>query len=551
MKDMELKYEETDVLVIGSGAAGLRAAIEARKHKVEVSILSKTPIAWGSCTTYAAAGFTAAIGDFSRQEHFKQTVESGKYLNDTELVEILVNESPHRLPELRDYGVNIIPRPKGYHCEGRSPVCGLEIIKPLVKTAQDLGIKLYERVMIVDLLNNADSVIGALGFDISKGVFLAFKTKSIILASGGAGALYQNNDNPERITGDGYAMAYRSGALLQDMEFVQFYPLGLSAPGLPTMILPPSLADFGCFLNINNEDIISKYNITEKPYVIRSRDSLSRALYLEIIKGHGLNNSVFLDLTHIDDEMEKQILARGDAFGSMRDILIQKLRGKEKPLQISPLCHHFMGGLRINGLCETNILGLFAAGEVTGGIHGANRLGGNALSEAIVFGARAGHQAAIYAESIEEQFDFEGAEKRKKEIQDYFGSTSVGKIQCITVRREIKHIMWEKAGIVRNKEDLETALEELRKIRQENLAHLQVKKNRDFLLALEIINGLLVGEMIVMSALLRTESRGVHYRSDYPHQNNREWHKHILIKMNEDNTSAYPILTIEDIPPPS
>jgi succinate dehydrogenase/fumarate reductase flavoprotein subunit len=387
-------------------------------------------------------------------------------------------------------------------------------------------------------------VIGALGFDISKGVFAIFKAKSIVLAAGGAAALYQNNDNPERITGDGYAMAYRSGALLQDMEFVQFYPLGLVTPGLPIMILPPSLADFGHIINANDEDLINKYNITEKPLVLCSRDTLSRALYIEISAGRGLDDSVFLDLTHIDDETEKEILALGDAFDSMRDILTQKLKRKEKPLQISPLCHHFMGGLKINGRCETNIMGLYAAGESTGGVHGANRLGGNALSEAIVFGARAGYQAAIYAKSMEDDLDFDldEVEKQKREIKDFFS----GEMQCKTIRTAIKKTLWQKAGIVRNKEDLETALEDFQQIREENLTQLQVDKKREFRDALEIMNGLLVGELIVRSALLRTESRGTHYRSDYPQANDQEWLKHIVIKK-----STYPVLTLEEVFPPS
>jgi fumarate reductase (CoM/CoB) subunit A len=547
MKNMEMKSAVTDVLIIGSGAAGLRAAIEARKEKVQVSLVSKTTMAWGSCTVYAGAGFTAAIGDFSTQNHFKETLDSGKNLNEKELVEIMVNESPQRLPELREFGVDLISRPRGYHCEGRTPVWGLEITKPLTKTAQGLGVKLYERVMIIDFIITDNSVVGALGFDIMNGDFLSFKTKSIVLASGGAGALYQNNDNPERITGDGYAMAYRSGALLQDMEFVQFYPLGLAAPDLPTMILPPSLADFGHFLNANNEDILTKYNITEKPLAQRSRDSLSRALYLEINKGFKSKNPVFLDLRDIDDEMEKEILARGDAFGSMRDILIHKLKRKQTPLQISPLCHHFMGGLKINGNCETNVRGLYAAGEVTGGIHGANRLGGNALSDTIVFGARAGYEAASYAKSIKDHFNLEGVEERKKEIQNYFMSKLSGKIACKNVRNDMKEIMWKKVGIVRTKEDLEFALEELQKINEENLPQLQVSKNRDFLEALEIMNGLIVGELIARAALLRTESRGAHYRSDYPEQNNQNWLKHIIIKKNENEKTPYPLLSYEDI----
>ena len=364
--------------------------------------------------------------------------------------------------------------------------------------------------------------------------------------------MFQRHDNPRRMLGDGYALALNAGAVLQHMEFVQFYPLGLAEPGLPTMILPPSVADFGRFLNAKDEDIAAKYNVTEKPLAQRSRDKLSRALYLEISKGFQTSDSVFLDLTQINDEKERQMLARGDAYGSTRDILIHKVKIKEKPIRISPLCHHFMGGLIINCSCETNIRGLYAAGEVTGGIHGANRLGGNALSVAIVFGARAGQHAARYAKSVEaSQLDLETANKMKKKMEDYFSNNQKEAVSCRTIKTTIKEIMWEKVGIIRNKENLEGAIVDLQRIGEENLPRLHVSKNREFLEALEIMNGLVVGEIVAKSALFRNESRGAHYRSDYPERNDKIWLKNIVIKKNEDKESPHPVIITKDVPPPS
>lgn len=523
---MNIRHKKADVLVVGGGAAGLRAAIEAQKHSVKTLLVSKTPICFGSCTTYSGAFFSAVHGH-SIEKQFKNTLESGKGLNNQELAEILVREARSRILELKNFGVRLYANPGGYICKGKPPVWGLEITKPLVRVAQSLGVKIYDRMIVLDLIKKESTIVGALGFDIRHGEFLALEATSVILATGGAGALYSRSDNPVHTTGDGYALAYHAGAALQDMEFVQFYPLGTAEPNLPVYILPALLADSGRILNKNSENIIQKYYIKDAPVAMHARDLLSRAIFLEILKGRGVNKSVLLDLTQVSREQLNMCAL------SMKDILLRRFKIRKRPIHISPLCHYFMGGIKVNHRCETDVNGLYAAGEVTGGIHGANRLGGNALSDAIVFGARAGQYAAEKARLMKKhQTDLEGFRERKKRLESLFHDKprrgKKPKIIRMTIRRE----MWGKVGIVRSKETLEEVLEEFQKTREEILPNLCIERPRECMDVVEVMNGLDVAEMVARSALYRTESRGAHYRTDYPQQNDKSWLRNIIIRKN-------------------
>ena len=243
--------------------------------------------------------------------------------------------------------------------------------------------------MASDLLIEEGKAVGALGFDFHRGKFLGLGAKAIILANGGGGALYQRHDNPVRITGDGYALAFHAGCQLRDMEFVQFIPPGVAEPGKPTILIAPSLCDAGRVINSLGEDILNKYQITEKPVAVRSRDLFSQAIFMEEAEGR----EVFLDLRAVSEEE----WPRDNMAHSQRDLLMRNFSCSQKPIRISPMCHHFMGGVVADPKGMTEIPGLFAAGEVVGGVHGANRMGGNALDEVLVFGHRAGEAAAEWA----------------------------------------------------------------------------------------------------------------------------------------------------------
>lgn len=527
-----MKQFKVDVLVVGGGGAGLRAALEAREGGVDVALVSKTPLGLGSCTAYSGAGFTAAVNDFSVDQHFDYTMKSGRHINSRELVSVLVRESSRRILELKDLGVKVYASGRGYHCLGSPPVWGLEITKPLASAVRKSGVRIWEGVVIVDLLVEEGFVVGALGFDFRSGDFIVFEARSVVLATGGAGAMYLRSDNPIHTMGDGYAMASRLLVELQDMEFVQFYPLGANEPGLPKWILPPFLADAGRMVNAEGEDIVEKYAVTEKPVAVRARDLLSRAIFLEVSDGRGVDDSVLLDLTQIGLEREEEIAGRDPIFATMRAALLRRFRIKERPVRITPVCHHFMGGIRINARCETNVKGLYAAGEVTGGVHGANRLGGNALSDVMVFGARAGYYAAVNCSSTGQPgLDVEVAEDGKARLVALLSDRpSRRTIDPGAVRRMVQETMWRKAGIVRIRESLEEALQELRRIREDLLPKIKTGGAGEFMEAIEVMNGLTVGEVVVRSALCRTESRGSHYRADYPSQDDRQWRKNVIMK---------------------
>ena len=271
---------------------------------------------------------------------------------------------------------------------GKAPAWGNPIVEVLKKTAQDRGISLHPWIMIFDLVKDGGKIIGALGFNFRTGKPIGFSARAIILANGGGGAIYPRNDNPVRTTGDGYSLAYKAGCVLRDMEFVQFIPIGLAEPGKPGNLLAPSLADAGKVVNSQGEDILRKYGIFDKPVAVRCRDTFSRAVAFEEREG----KEVYLDLRFLTASTWP-----GDHMAlSQREMLARIYSCKEKPLRISPTCHFFMGGIAATMNGKTGIPGLFAAGEVVGGVHGANRMGGNALSEIFVFGYRAGKEAGSW-----------------------------------------------------------------------------------------------------------------------------------------------------------
>ena len=378
-----------DILVIGAGAAGLRSAIEAKVQGLDVAILSKTSLGKGCCTSVSGAGFSAALGNMTKDEHFKNTLRIGRGTNSRKLVKILTNEAPNRILELKNFNVTIHISDGLATCKRKPPGLGLEITLPLLAYAEKMGVKSYDHRMVIDLMKEDYTVSGAIAYNSLVGEIEIFHSKATILATGGGGGLYGNSDNPTHITGDGYVLAVNAGATIQDIEFVQFYPMGLVA----TLIVPSSLADDGKILNKLGEEIPQKYGINDRPIAIRCRDQLSRAIFLEIRKGLGVNNSVLLDLTELDDEAWNV----NSLTQSWKTMLVENFRSYDKPVPIRPVCHHFMGGILINEECETGVPGLFAAGEVTGGIHGANRMGGNALSDTLVFGAIAGQNAVMFA----------------------------------------------------------------------------------------------------------------------------------------------------------
>jgi len=541
---MEIKTISTDVLIIGSGGAGSRAAIEVDDAGLKATIVSKGLSFRSGCTGMAEGGYNAVFKtvdkDDSIEAHFKDTMKGGSFLNDEKLVEILVKESPKRLVDLENYGAlfdrkengEIDQRPFGGQtyrrtcCQGDRT--GAELLNALKEEIIRRDIECIEEVMITSLITDDDQVIGATGLDLKDSSLIYFKAKSVILASGGAGQLYPVTSNTFQKNGDGYAISYRAGADLVDMEQIQFHPTGMVAPESKKGVLVTEAvrAEGGKLINSEGERFMSKY--APEKMELATRDVVARSIYQEIIEGRGTENGgVYLDISHLDDDyIDEKLETMVLQFENVGvDI-------KHGPIEVAPTAHHFMGGLKINTDASTSLKNLFGAGEVCGGVHGANRLGGNALADTQVFGKISGVSASEAAKSTELKSNDEQVQLEADRIQNLIKE---GSIKPQEFKENIKRLMWEKVAIVREEKTLNEALKELQEM-QEDLVNLNVsdKKqyNTELVTALEVINMVEICILTVKSAILRRESRGAHFRSDFP-QTDDNWKKSIVMSKNK------------------
>ena len=541
---MEIKTISTDVLIIGSGGAGSRAAIEVDDAGLKAIIVSKGLSFRSGCTGMAEGGYNAVFKtvdkDDSIDAHFNDTLKGGSYLNDKRLVEILVNESPKRLIDLENFGAlfdrqesgEIDQRPFGGQTYRRTCYqgdrTGAELLNALKEEIIRRDIECIEEVMITSLITQDDQVIGATGLNLKDSSLIYFKTKSVILASGGAGQLYPVTSNTFQKNGDGYAIAYRAGANLVDMEQIQFHPTGMVAPESKKGVLVTEAvrAEGGKLINKDGERFMSKYS--PEKMELATRDVVARSIYQEIIEGRGTESGgVYLDISHLDDDyIDEKLETMVLQFENVGvDI-------KHGPIEVAPTAHHFMGGLKINTDASTSLKNLFGAGEVCGGVHGANRLGGNALADTQVFGKIAGVSASEAAKATELKTDEEQVNEEASRIE---GLIKKGTIKPQEFKNKIKNLMWEKVAIVREEKTLNEALGQLQEM-QKDLENLDVgdKKqyNADLVTALEVINMVEICILTVKSAILRRESRGAHFRSDFP-ETKDEWKKSIIMGKNK------------------
>ena len=541
---MEIKTISTDVLIIGSGGAGSRAAIEVDNAGLKATIVSKGLSFRSGCTGMAEGGYNAVFKavdkDDSIDAHIFDTLKGGSYLNDKKLVEILVNESPKRLIDLENYGAlfdrqesgEIDQRPFGGQSFRRTCYqgdrTGAELMNALKEEIIKRDIECIEEVMITSLVTGGDEVIGATGLNLKDSSLIYFKAKSTILASGGAGQLYPVTSNTFQKNGDGYAISYRAGADLVDMEQVQFHPTGMVSPKSKRGVLVTEAvrAEGGILLNSEGERFMSRY--APEKMELATRDVVARSIYQEIIEGRGTENGgVYLDISHLDDDyidetLETMVL-QFENIGM--DIKIG-------PIEVAPTAHHFMGGLKINTDASTSLKNLFGAGEVCGGVHGANRLGGNALADTQVFGKIAGESASKACKNTELKTNDEQVNQEASRIDSLIKK---GSIKPKEFKDNIKNLMWENVAIVRDEKTLNEALKQLLEM-QNDLDNLDVgdntQYNTDLVTALEVINMVEICILIVKSAILRRESRGAHFRSDFP-ESIDEWKKSIIINKKE------------------
>ena len=523
-----MKHIFCDVLVIGSGAAGLRAAISAKQKGLNVCVISKQAPGKSTCTTLSAGVFAAAEENKSADNHLKRTLQAGRGINQKELVKVLVQEGPMRLRELKKWGINAEFH-RGYlFCKGRAPYRGREIIQCLLTKNKLLGTRFISGQLVADL-KPLDGTLGVLAYSTKADKWMAINAKSVILATGGAGALYLRHDNPKRMLGDGYVLALKAGAVLQDLEFVQFYPLGLAEPGLPAFLVPPNIADAGRLYNSRGENILKIYKIFERPAAERARDKLSQALFIEIYKK---KREVFLDLT----EVSKLKWHENPFSATTLPILGERYGAIHRPVRVAPMAHHTMGGVCIDTDATTSVPGLFAAGEVTGGLHGANRMGGNALTETLVFGARAGEAAAIWAKDNNSGPKTEVF--KEAEIEKLTSVKQTARSNSAELMANLNKIIWREAGIVRNKRGLEFALNSVNKISTEILQS-RIGNPLDVQRRIETLLGAQAASLIIKAAIKRKESRGSHFREDFIEQDDDSWQGHIQVKLSRNGEANW------------
>jgi succinate dehydrogenase / fumarate reductase flavoprotein subunit len=539
------KYEthEHDVLIIGAGGAGLRAALEALAQGLRVGVVCKSLLGKAH-TVMAEGGLAAAMANVDRDDnwrtHFKDTMFGGKYLNNWRMAEIHAKESPDRVRELEQWGAlfdrtptgDILQRAFGGHTYKR--LChvgdrtGLEMIRTLQDRGVQMGFDVFMECTVTRLLKDGDRVAGAFGYWRESGRFVTFKAKSVVIATGGIGKSWKITSNSWECTGDGMALAYEAGAELLDMEFVQFHPTGMVwPPGVKGILVTEAVRGEGGILRNNKgERFMEKYD--PKRMELSTRDVVARSIYTEVKEGRGTpHGGAFLDISHKPAEVvKKKLPSMYHQFKELADVDITK-----GPMEVGPTCHYMMGGIRVDAETgQASIPGLFAAGEAAAGLHGANRLGGNSLSDLLVFGRRAGLGAAAYAKTVAAPaLDAAQIEAAEREVLEPFNRAE-GE-NPYSIHSDLQETMQNLVGIFRIDGDLRQALVELDKLKV-RASKIRVEGSRMFNpgwhLSRDVHNMLVVSEACTYAALARRESRGAHSRLDFP-KTEPEWSKKNLV----------------------
>lgn len=559
---------EHDVIVIGAGGAGLRAAIEVSSLGLSVGLVCKSLLGKAH-TVMAEGGVAAALANVDPQDgwetHFKDTMNGGKMLNNWRMAQLHAQEAPDRVRELERWGAvfdrtndgRILQRAFGGHKWKR--LChvgdrtGLEMIRTLQDQGVHQGINVYMECTISKLLKDGDKISGAFGYYRENGNYVLFKTKAVVLATGGVGKIYSVTSNSWEYTSDGQGLAYESGADLIDMEFVQFHPTGMVwPPGVRGILVTEGVRGEGGILrNSKGERFMWKYlpestrdgfasteeeakewveaaiagkkTEARRPPELSTRDNVARAIYIENKEGRGSpHGGVFLDISYQDPErVKKKLPSMYHQFKELADVDITA-----GPMEVGPTCHYIMGGIRVDAdTAHTRVPGLFAAGECAGGMHGANRLGGNSLSDLIVFGRRAGAGAAEYAKGLGGQPSINNAdiEAAIEELEAPFKRSGKNPYD---VAKEMNSIMDAHVGIFREAKEMEIGVEKLQALKKD-IAEVSVKGDKRFNpgwhLCRDLKNMIVAAEAIARSALSRPESRGAHSRLDFPDTDKGHW----------------------------
>ncbi len=594
---MATNYEtfEYDVLVIGAGGAGLRAAIEASAAGMKVGLICKSLLGKAH-TVMAEGGMAAAMGNVDDRDswkvHFADTMRGGQYVNNWRMAELHAKEAPERVHELEAWGAvfdrtkegKISQRNFGGHRYPRlahvGDRTGLELIRTLQDHGIHQGITVHMEYTIVSLLKDGERVVGAFGYDRERGRFRIFKAKAVVVCTGGLGRCYRVTSNSWEGTGDGVSLAYHAGAELLDMEFIQFHPTGMIwPPSVMGILVTESVRGEGGVLKNKEgrrfmyDDIPENYKSqtsldpeegwrytqndknAKRPPELLTRDHVARCINREVKAGRGSpHGGVFLDIAWIKEKIPNSAEHIKRKLPSMYHQFMQlaNLDITKEPMEVGPTTHYAMGGIRVNGDTQaTNVPGLFAAGECAAGLHGANRLGGNSLSDLIVFGKRAGEYAAKYAKenpagNVSEDQVATAYREAVEPFEHPAGSGSEGPYQ---VQYDLQNMMQNNVGIVRLQNEMETALAGIQqlKARAAKVAvqgHLEY--NPGWHTAIDLKHLLTVAEAITMASLDRKESRGGHFREDYPNKDPEAAKYNSVISKGADGSMKF---RREPIPP--
>ena len=597
---MATPYEtfEYDVLVIGAGGAGLRAAIEASSAGVTVGLVCKSLLGKAH-TVMAEGGMAAAMGNVDDRDnwkvHFADTMRGGQYVNNWRMAELHAKEAPSRVHELEAWGAvfdrtkdgKILQRNFGGHRYPRlahvGDRTGLEMIRTLQDHGIHQGITVHMEWTIVTLLKDGERIAGAFGYDRERGRFKIFKAKAVVIASGGLGRAYRITSNSWEGTGDGHSLAYHAGADLLDMEFIQFHPTGMIwPPSVQGLLVTESVRGEGGVLRNKDgrrfmfDDIPDNYKsqtstdpeegwrytqndkTARRPPELLTRDHVARCINREVKAGRGSpHGGVYLDIAWIkekipnaEEHIKKKLPSMYHQFMQLANLDITK-----EPMEIGPTTHYAMGGVRVDGETQmSSVPGLFAAGECAAGLHGANRLGGNSLSDLLVFGKRAGEFAAKYAkENGAPAINDAQIEEAARQALEPFerGAASSATEGPYQVQQDLQGMMQELVGIVRREDEMSRALEGLGKL-WDRAAKTGVLGHREYNpgwhTALDLKHLLTISEAITRSALERKESRGGHFREDFPEKSAGDGKMNIIISKGADGSMQLRRQAIPEMP---
>ena len=538
----------SNVLVIGSGGAGLRAAIEAKLLGMEVTVLGKRQ-STDVHTVLAAGGINAAFGNVDKEDsweqHFADTFIEGYGLSEPEVVELMAKESPTLVTEIDEWGANFAKLPNGKidqrffgaHTYRRTcysgDYTGRSILFALLNKVKSLNIPILDSQYVSDLLVEDNVCFGAMAFDIQSGERTVFLADSVIIAAGGHTRLWRKSSSRRNEnTGDGFHLALKAGCRLSDMEMVQFHPTGMVIPEemAGTLVTEAVRGEGGKLLNNEGKRFMENYD--SERMELSTRDRVAMANYTEIVEGRGSpNGGVYLDISHKGKDFIIEKLPR--MYRQFLDTLMIDI--SKSPMEVSPTAHYSMGGIVVTPEeHSTGVEGLYAAGEVTAGLHGANRLGGNSLAEILIFGKRAGAAASERSKNIE-------IHKRSKKVienahENLNSFIKNGSEVARPLQRSLRNIMWEYGGVVKNEEKLKKGLQEIENLKEAS-KDLDERPDsegyQDLMLAFDLQASLVSSESTLISALSREESRGAHQRDDYKKINN-DFNVNMRVKFDSD-----------------